>query len=140
MNARNLVLAALAGALISLAAVNIPFLNLVNCLLCIGFWGSAVFAVWLYRRLTGTVTLRDAVLVGLATGLAAGLLGLILSFVGLAGGEALINSIKTIAPDAQVDIPSGSGLIFNLCGVLVDVAFGAIGGLIGGALFRAKQS
>ena len=42
---------------------------------CGGFWGSAIFAVWLYRRLTGAVTIRQAVNIGLLTGLLAGLLG-----------------------------------------------------------------
>ncbi len=56
----------------------------------------------------------------------------------LAGGAALANSIRAVAPDAGVDIPDGSGLIFNLAGALVDIVFGAIGGLIGGLLFRKK--
>ena len=138
MNAKNLLIASLVGAVASLLAVNVPILNLVNCLLCVGFWGSAVLAVWLYARMTGSVTLKDAVIIGLATGLATGILGLALSFIGLAGGAALANSIRTVAPDAQVDIPEGSGLIFNLAGVLVDIVFGAVGGLIGGLLFRKK--
>ncbi|MGB7539136.1 MAG: hypothetical protein WBM17_11415 [Anaerolineales bacterium] len=138
MNAKNLVLASLVGAVASLLAVNVPFLNLVNLLLCIGFWGSAVLAVWIYARMTGPVTLKDAVIVGLATGLATGILGFALSFIGLAGGAAIANSIWAVAPDASVDIPDGSGVVFNLCGALVDILFGGIGGLIGGALFRKK--
>jgi hypothetical protein len=139
MNAKNLLIASLVGAAASLLAVNVPFLNLINCLLCVGFWGSAILAVWLYARMTGPVTLKDAVIIGLATGLATGILGLALSFIGLAGGAALANSIRAVAPDAQIDIPGGSGLIFNLAGVLVDIIFGAVGGLIGGLLFRKKQ-
>jgi len=136
MNGKNLLIASLVGAVASLLAVNVPFVNLINCLLCIGFWGSAVLAVWIYTRLTGPVTLKDAVIIGLATGLATGILGLALSFIGLAGGAAIANSIQTLAPDAEIDIPEGSGLIFNLAGVLVDIVFGAVGGLIGGLLFR----
>jgi len=139
MNGKNLLIASLVGAVASLLAVNVPFVNLINCLLCIGFWGSAVLAVWIYTRLTGPVTLKDAVIIGLATGLATGILGLALSFIGLAGGAAIANSIQTLAPDAEIDIPEGSGLIFNLAGVLVDIVFGAVGGLIGGLLFRKKQ-
>jgi hypothetical protein len=138
MNRKNLVIASLAGAVASLLAVNVPFVNLINCLLCVGFWGSAVFAVWLYRRMTGPVTLKDAVIIGLATGLATGILGFMLSFAGLAGGAALAQSIKAAAPDAEFDIPDGSGVMFNLAGVLVDIVFGGIGGLVGGALFRKK--
>ena len=138
MNAKNLAVASLVGAVASLLAVNVPFLNLVNCLLCVGFWGSAVLAVWIYARMTGSVTLKDALIVGLATGLATGILGLALSFIGLAGGAAIANSIRALAPDAQIDIPEGSRLVFNLAGALVDIVFGAVGGLIGGLLFRKK--
>ena len=138
MNVKNLLIASLVGAVASLLAVNVPFLNLINCLLCVGFWGSAILAVWLYARMTGAVTLKDAVIIGLATGLATGILGFALSFVGLAGGMAIANSIRAVAPDASIDIPDGSGVIFNLCGVLVDIVFGGIGGLIGGLLFRKK--
>ncbi len=139
MNVKNLLIASLVGAVASLLAVNVPFLNLINCLLCVGFWGSAILAVWLYARMTGAVTLKDAVIIGLATGLATGILGLVLSYIGLAGGAALASSIRAVAPDAQLDLPEGSGLIFNLAGVLVDIVFGAVGGLIGGLLFRKKQ-
>jgi hypothetical protein len=138
MNYRNLAVASLIGAVVSLVAVNTPFLNLINCLLCVGFWGSAVLAVRIYGRMTGPITLRDAVIVGLATGLATGVIGFGLSFVGMAGGAALVHSIQTVAPDAEVDIPGGSGAVFNLCGAGVDIVFGALGGLIGGALFKAK--
>jgi hypothetical protein len=140
MNIKNLIIASLIGGVVSLIAVNVPFLNLVNCLLCIGFWGSAVLAVWIYQRMTGSVTLGQAVVIGMATGLWAGVIGFGLSFIGLAGGAALANSFKMVAPaEAKIDIPEGSGVIFNLCGVGVDIAFGAIGGLIGGALFRPRK-
>jgi hypothetical protein len=138
MNYRNLAVAGLIGAVVSLAAVNTPFLNLINCLLCIGFWGSAVLAVWIYSSLTGPITLRDAVIVGSVTGLVTGILGFGLSFLGLAGGAALAHSMQMVAPEAAVDIPNGSGVVFNLCGAGVDFVFGALGGLIGGALFKAK--
>ena len=139
MNVKNLTFASIVGAAASLLLVNVPFLNLINCLLCIGFWGSAVLAVWLYRRLTGPVSLKDAVIVGLATGLVTGVIGFALSFAGLAGGEAIVNSVRTIAPDAEVDFAQGSGVLFNLCGAGVDLAGGVLGGLIGGALFRIKE-
>ena len=43
MKNKNLWIASLAGAGVSLLASNLPFINLINCLLCAGFWGSAVF-------------------------------------------------------------------------------------------------
>lgn len=141
MNAKNLAVAALIGALVSLVFTNVPILNLANCLLCAPFWASAVLAVWIYRRQTGTLTLGQAVLVGSAAGLAAGVAGFVLSFIGLAGGQALANSYRNILPaDADVGIPADvPGVLFNLCGVVVQVAFGAAGGLIGGLLWRTQK-
>ena len=71
MNTKNFWIAASSGAAASLLLANLPYLGFVNCLLCAGFWGSAVFAVWLYRRLTGTVSVREAVKLGAVSGLRA---------------------------------------------------------------------
>ena len=140
MNIKDLAIAGLIGAAASLIFVNVPILNLTNFLLCAPFWASAVFAVWIYKRLTGTLTLGQGVIIGLAAGFAAGIIGFLLSFIGLAGGAALADSYKMmLPPEAEIDIPDGSGVIFNLCGVMVNLAFGALGGLIGGLLFQAKK-
>jgi hypothetical protein len=140
MNAKNLIIASLAGAVISLLLANMPVLSLVNCLLCVGFWGSAVFAVWLYQRMTGSVTLGQAVTIGTLAGVWAGLFGFLLSFVGVAGAAALVNSYKSVLPSsAGITMPPESGLPFTLAGVCVDIVFGAIGGLIGGLIFRNKK-
>lgn len=140
MNAKNLIIASLVGAAASLVLVNVPVLNLVNCLLCVGFWGSAVFAVWLYHRMTGSVTLGQAVTIGTLTGFWAGLFGFLLSFVGLAGAGALLNSYQSFLPaDASIQMPAASGIPFTLAGVCVDIVFGSIGGLIGGLIFRNKK-
>ena len=141
MNYRNLAVAGLVGAVVSLIFANVPILSFTNCLLCAPFWASAILAVWIYKRQTGSLTLGQAVIVGSAAGLAAGIVGFLLSFIGLAGGEALMNSYKSFVPaDANLQIPPDiPGAAFNLCGVVVEVAFGAIGGLIGGAIFRTDK-
>jgi hypothetical protein len=140
MNAKNLILASLVGGAVSLVVVNVPVLNLVNLLLCIGFWGSSVLAVWLYQRMTGSVTLGQAVAIGTLAGFWAGLFGFLLSFVGLAGASALINSFQSFLPaDASIQMPSGSELAFTLGGVCFDIVFGTIGGLVGGLIFRNRK-
>jgi hypothetical protein len=139
MNAKNLAIASLVGAAVSLIFANVPFLNLTCILLCAPFWAGALLAVWLYKRLNGPITLKDGVIIGLITGVVTGVIGFALSFVGMAGGEAFANSIKTLAPEAEVDMAAGSGVIFNLAGVVVDIIFGTIGGLIGGLLFQPKK-
>ncbi len=138
---QNLVIASLIGAMVSLLFTNVPILNFTNCLLCAPFWASAILAVWIYKRQTGKLTLGQGVIIGMVAGLAAGIVGFLLSFAGLAGGEALMNSYKSLVPaDAGMEIPEEvPGVLFNLCGVGVEIVFGAIGGLIGGLLFRTQK-
>ena len=143
MDNRNLWIACLSGAVLTTVVSNLPVIGLVNCLLCAGFWGSAIFAVWLYRRLAGaTPTVRQCAGLGALTGLIAGLLGFALSFVGLAGAQGFLTSYgRFMSPDAMkgmADIPAWGGLVFNLIGVVFNVGFGALGGLIGGAISKPR--
>lgn len=144
MNTKNLWIAALSGAVLSLLVSNLPFIGFINCLLCAGFWGSAIFAVWLYRRLNATLTIREAVRVGTLAGLCAGLLGFALSFLGLAGMQGFLNSAKQFLPaDATQglnEIPTWGELVFNFVGVIVEIIFGAVGGWIGGTIFRTDRA
>lgn len=141
MNIRNMTVAVLIGAAVSVIFANVPILNLANCLLCAPFWASAILAVWIYKRQNGTLAMANAVVIGIAVGLVAGLIGFLLSFIGWAGGAALINSYKSFLPaDSGVQIPAEApDILINLCGVLIEIVFGAIGGLIGGALFRTNK-
>jgi hypothetical protein len=140
MNTKNLILASLVGGAVSLIVANVPYISLVNLLLCVGFWGSAVLAVWLYFRMTGSVTLGQAVAIGTLAGFWAGLFGFLLSFIGLAGASALLNSYKSILPaDAAFQMPPEAGMAFTIGGVCFDIVFGAIGGLVGGLIFRNRN-
>ena len=127
----------------SLLVSNLPFIGFVNCLLCAGFWGSAIFAVWLFRRLNGTLTIRQGVTVGALTGLLAGLLGFVLSFAGLAGAQGFLNSARQFLPadatQGMETIPAWGGYIFNFLGVLFNIGFGALGGWIGAIIFDPNR-
>lgn len=142
MNTRNLWIACLSGAALTTLVSNLPIIGFVNCLLCAGFWGSAIFAVWLYRRLSGSPTVRQGAGIGALTGLLAGLLGFLLSFAGLSGAQGFMNTFgKLMGPDAvkgMEAIPAWGGIVFNLVGVLFNVIFGTLGGLIGGAIFKTS--
>lgn len=143
MSTRNLLIASLLGGALSLLLVNTPVVNLVNCLLCVGFWGPAILAVWVYKRLTGSVTLGQAVAIGALSGVWAGVIGFLLSFAGLAGAEGVLNSLRPLLPpdslpNLEEEAPAWAGTLITLAGVLVDIALGALGGLIGGALFKAR--
>ncbi len=139
MNTKKLWIAVLSGAAMSLLLANVPFLNLINLLLCAGFWVSPLFAVWLYRRLSGDVSLGQAVKIGALTGLIAWAIGFLLSFVGLAGIQGILNGVQNFLPaDSTQDMPAIGATLFNLAGVLFEVFFGVIGGLLGGAIFRTR--
>jgi len=144
MNTKHLWTASLVGGLVSLVLVNAPFVNLINLLICAGFWIGPIIAVWLYRRLGGTVTLREALIIGILAGAWHALFGLLLSPLGLAGAGGLLNEVRPFMsaqdlPDLETALTGGGGMMFNLVGMLIDVAFGFIGGLIGSAIFRINH-
>ncbi len=142
MNSRSLWIATLSAAVLTTLLSNLPVVGVVNCLLFAWFWGGAIFAVWLYRRLSGTPTVRQSVTIGILTGLLAGLLGFGLSFAGVSGLQGLMNNSEGVLPPDAIqglgDVPAWGGVVFNLCGVLFNVGFGALGGWLGGVLFNRK--
>jgi hypothetical protein len=143
MNTRNLWIASLSGAALSLLVSNLPYIGFVNCLLCGAFWGSAIFAVWLYRRLSGTLTIRQGVKIGALTGLLAGVIGFALSFAGLSGAQGFLNSARQFLPadatQGMNDIPAWGALVFNFLGVLFNIGFGTLGGWIGAVIFNPDR-
>jgi hypothetical protein len=143
MNVKNLWIAVLSGAVLTTLVSNLPLIGFVNCLLCGGFWGSAIFAVWLYRRLNGTLTVGQGVRIGALTGLVAGVLGFLLSFAGLAGAQGFLNGARQFLPadatQGMNDMPAWGAWVFNLVGVIFNVGFGALGGWIGGAIFDPNR-
>jgi hypothetical protein len=143
MNTKNLWIASLSGAAVSLLASNLPFIGFVNCLLCGAFWGSAIFAVWLYRRLGGALTRRQGVQIGLLTGALAGLIGFALSFAGLAGAQGFLKGAEQfLPPDATQgmdELPAWGAWVFNFLGILFNVGFGALGGWIGAIIFDPNR-
>ena len=144
MNTKHLLTASLVGGLVSLVLVNTPFVNLINLLICAGFWIGPILAVWLYRRLNGVLTLREALITGLLAGAWHALFGLLLSPLEVAGAGGMLNELRPFMspqdlPDVETALTGAGGLVFNLVGMLIDMAFGFIGGLIGGAIFRSRQ-
>ena len=143
MNTKNILLTGLIGAIITLLLTNIPFINLVNCIICAGFWAGPLFATWLYKRMSGTLSTKEGIWVGVSAGVFAGLIGLLLSFVGAAGISGVINQVNAIVPlEDQIDMSGMEGGILNIVGtsigVLFDIIVGAIAGYIGALLFKDK--
>ena len=145
MNTKYLLIATLAGGLISLVLVNAPFVNLINLLLCAGFWLGPLVAVWLYRRMDGTLTLREAVITGVLAAVWHALFGLVLSPLGLAGAGGVLSGLRPFMstqdlPDIESALTGMGGIMFNLIGAVIDIAFGFLGGLVGGAIFGARRA
>lgn len=146
MNTKNLLLTSGVGALVTIGLTNIPILNLLTCLICVSFWIGPVFAVWLYRRLEGQVTLQQGVAIGAVAGVIAGVIGFLLGFVNLAGVGDLAEVARQMSPTmSEQDLQNLQALtsgpmkiLFNLIGALVTALFGVAGGLIGGAIFKPK--
>jgi len=143
MNTKEIFIAGLVGAVITLLLTNIPFVSLINCLLCAGFWVGPLFAVWFYKRRTGSVSISEGIWVGVVAGAIAGVIGLLLSFVGAAGASGIVNQMNMILPaEDQIDMGGAEGLIggtiFTVIGIFIDIFFGVIGGLIGAAIFKGK--
>jgi hypothetical protein len=143
MNTKSLLIAILSGAVLTTLVSNLPVIGLVNILCFAGFWASAIFAIWLYRRLTGMVTIGQAVLIGALTGLCAGILGFSISFLGWAGFQGMVNGLSQVLPPETMqdmkNTPMSDILAFNLAGVATNLIFGALGGLLGGAIFRTDR-
>ena len=143
MNTKNLWIACLSGAGMSLLVTNLPYIGLINCLLCAGFWGSAIFAVWLYRRLNGNLTVSDGAKIGALSGLIAWAIGFLLSFTGLTGIQGMMNGAEQFLPaeatQGMQDIQTWAATLINFLSVLLEVTFGVIGGWIGGAIFRTDR-
>jgi hypothetical protein len=143
MNTKNMLITGLIGAVITLALTNIPFVNLVNCLVCAGFWVGPLFAVWLYKRMSGTMSTKEGILVGVTAGVIAGVIGLLLSFAGMAGAAGIVNQINAFSsPEDQIDLGGVEGVIGNLLitlfGVIFDIIVGALAGWVGSAIFKNK--
>ena len=139
MTKKSMWIACLSGAALTTLVSNLPFVGMVNFLCFAGFWGGAIFAVWLYRRLSGELTAHQGTRIGLMTGLFAGLLGFVLSFLGVAGLQGLMNEVGAVAPLEGDIVPLWGAIIFNLLGVVFNLFFGIIGGWIGGAIFRTDR-
>ena len=140
MNTKNLWIAALIGAVVTTFFANFPVINFINCLVCLPFWGGPLLAVWFYKRQSGTMTMNQAIYVGLLTGFLAGALGFLFSLIGMAGSAGLVNLLNQYMPPDQIPVwlTGGTALLFTLTGVITNIVFGLIGGLIGGAIWQDK--
>ncbi len=139
MNNRALLLAGVVGALVMVVLSNVPFLNLINCLLCAGVWLGGMAAVWFYRRQTGQALTAGQ---GAIIGVVAGVIGAVLSSIisSLFGADAM-QAVIDADPTGQTRSVLGnfvggtaSFLISFIINIIIYPLFGAVGGAIYAAL------
>jgi hypothetical protein len=141
---KNFLLAGLAGGAAMALLTNLPILALGNYLLCLWVWGGGMFSVWLYKRLQGSVTLNQAGWLGAMAGLLGGMASGLITFYRGTGAGLLPGQIASQLPLAYAEQLQSMGMLpemvatFALLEVFAFVFLGAIGGLIGGLLWRGK--
>ncbi|MFL7891209.1 MAG: hypothetical protein ACK2UM_16545 [Anaerolineales bacterium] len=142
MNIKNLIISSLIGGIVIAALANIPVINVINCLLCIGYWAGAMLAVWLYRRFEGSLTLGQGVAVGALAGVWSGLINFIVGLVGAASIATVLSTVEQVLPADTVNLDSDLigriAFLANIFGIFLNIFLGTLGGLIGGAIFKTK--
>jgi hypothetical protein len=142
MNIKNLIISSLIGGIVIAALANIPVINVINCLLCIGYWAGAILAVWLYRRFEGSLTLGQGVAVGALAGVWSGLINFIVGLVGAASIATVLSTVEQVLPadtlNLDGDFIGRIAFLANIFGIFLNIFLGTLGGLIGGAIFQTK--
>ena len=138
MNNRALLLSGVVGALVMVVLSNVPFLNLINCLLCAGVWLGGMAAVWFYRRQTGQpFTAGQAAIIGVVAGLIGALLS---SIVASVFGADAMQAVLDADPTGQTRSALGSfvgGTASFLVGFVINIILYPLFGAVGGAIYAA---
>ena len=142
MNTKNLIISSLIGGVVIAAIANIPPLNFINCLLCIGYWAGSILAVWLYKRFQGTLTLGQGVAIGAVAGVWSGLINFVIGLISAAGIATVFSAIDQVIPAETLNLDGDfigrMAILINVFLVFFNIFLGTIGGLIGGAIFQTK--
>jgi pheromone shutdown protein TraB len=151
------------GAMVAISVI--PILNIVNCACCAGIMGAAVLGVWFYKKsFPGDMafTVGDGAGIGALSGLVAAPVATIaqLLTLGIFSAESTINlqdkfdeafsQAESQATDpAAVEAvremfmglaasPAMLFVVALLFALIIYVGFGALGGVIGGNIFKTK--
>jgi hypothetical protein len=153
----SMLLPALYGGIIMAVISAVPGLNLVNCFCCAGVLFGGFMAVFFYKKELmpdmPPMTSSDGVQLGALAGVFGGIIGSLLSVVimqlaGNVGGEMMLSFMEgfrdTMPPEAwdnmEESIREGHvSPLQMIFGVIINVIFGLLGGLIGYSVFKPKQ-
>ncbi|MBN1447985.1 MAG: DUF4199 family protein [Bacteroidetes bacterium] len=143
----------------------VPVLNWINCACCAGVMGAAVLGVWFYKKSFPPdmpFTIGDGAAIGALSGVIGGIFTSILQFLILGFGssdftfqledqldeafsEAQMQATDPAAVEAARELimqlaanPMVLFLIGLLFALVIYVGFGALGGVIGGNIFKTR--
>ena len=153
----SMLMPALYGGIIMGVISSIPVLSLVNCLCCAGVMFGGFMAVFFYKKelmpgmapLTSSDGLQLGALAGVFGGIVGALLTLVmLKVVGNVNGQMIMNMLEGFRESIpsenwdqmQTDILAEEVSALKLIlGLVIDVIFGLLGGLIGYSILKPKQ-
>ncbi|MBE0642966.1 MAG: hypothetical protein IH600_02705 [Bacteroidetes bacterium] len=150
----------------AMAAISvIPVLNLINCACCAGIMGAAVLGVWYYKKSFPedmAFTVGDGAGVGALSGLVGAPLATIFTMLGMgvfssdftltlqdkldegfsqaemqATDPAAVESVREMFMQLAAN-PALLFIVGLLFALIIYVGFGALGGVIGGNIFKTK--
>lgn len=130
----------LIGALISGVASGIPLLNILNCCFCLLNMAGIVLALSMYLKSApgDSVSMGEAAGFGAAAGAGAGVIAGVLGLITSRMMASLLTSVLSNAPaqmKSQLAASSAMGVIIIPVDAVLYAAFGALGGILGMALF-----
>ena len=155
MTPKKLKAAAIGGGAAGIAS-QIPIVNFANCLCCALVVGGGMLAVYLAMRdepPTPTAPYGDGAMIGVLAGVVAAVVGAIVAIpMRMIVGDptemirGIMEGFEGVPPEV-LDALSGDetgrvavfGAVAFLVGLVVDVVFSAIGGVIGAAVFHKKR-
>jgi hypothetical protein len=145
------------GGIIMAVISAVPGLNLLNCLCCAGVLVGGFMAVFFYKKELmpdmPPMTSSDGLQLGALAGVFGGVLGslasiIIMQLAGNIGGEMILKFMEgfhdKMPPEAWDNMVESirEGRVSPLhmfFGVVIDVIFGLLGGLIGYSILKPKQ-
>ena len=154
MTPKKLKAAAIGGSAAGIAS-QIPFVGMANCFCCALVVGGGILAVYLAMKdepAAPTAPYGDGAMIGVLAGVAAAVAGAIVAIpmTAIFGdpmemARTILEGIEGVPPEAlealsdEGGVPTFGAVAF-LIGLVVDVVFSAIGGVIGAAVFHKKPS
>ncbi len=153
----SMLMPALYGGIIMGVISTVPVLSLVNCLCCAGVMFGGFMAVFFYKKelMPGMapLTSSDGLQLGALAGVIGGIVGavltvLMLKIVGNVNGQMMMNMMESFRESIpsenweqmEMDILAEELSVMKIIlGLVIDVIFGLLGGLIGYSILKPKQ-